>query len=49
MGLYAISEYPECYQKIVEEIKRVIPDPKDLTYEKLQVTLSLNKATGIHE
>jgi hypothetical protein len=37
MGFYAIAEFPECYQKITEEIRRIIPNPAEITYEKLQV------------
>jgi cytochrome P450 len=27
MSFYAMAEYPECKQKIIDEIKQIIPTP----------------------
>lgn len=37
MGLYAMAEYPEIKQRLVDELKFYIKSDEEVTYENLQV------------
>jgi hypothetical protein len=46
--MYALAEYPQHKQRIIDEIKANIKDLSSITYENLGVTLFLIRNFSLH-
>ena len=48
MSLYALAEYPEYRQRVVDELLEHIKSPADISYENLQVNFAFKIEIGIY-